>query len=530
MGFSDAIKQTVLVNSARRCCVCREFKGLYIEVHHIQPQAAGGADTLDNAIALCFDCHGAAGHYNSAHPIGNKFSPAELRRHRDGHWADVAAGRFPVVPSEAIMHVHVRHLLCLSYWQARGVLQGKLRSEHFKIDYVVQTPVSRFMEAVLADYLPRIPNTPVRGGSIVPGAISKDVYWRTRAELSCALPEFANSDVRSIEERDLHAGGIRSALLADCVKAGLPTSSLGTLRVRHQLCAEEAWFAEYQVRRPVFAFTVVENHGRQAVILASASGAKEAPQGPAPRPFELVDAGADLLTSPPIKLAPGQSVAIPSAVLLSPAEEDDLTFEWADTVQRGGAELEFTAYADEDTRLGSDAYLVVGPTFRPTSAEFLIGADRQLLNLRPFDVRRVYLLGEGWLAGSCPHAVVELDNGEVLALGEILVDAWRTVGKETLSMPRAARFLHICEFEFETTTIQTIRRKGVILVRGTTVLTRGEVLSIPVEVGDEIEIVGSYESMLRRPMSSDQLRSKRSLAAGGFRKLEHALGGGRTCD
>ena len=435
-----------------------------------------------------------------------------------------------MVPSEAMAHMHMRHLLCLSYGQARDVLQGKLSSEHFKIDYVVQTPVSRFMEAVLSDHLPCIPNIPIRGGSIAPGAIPKDVFWRTRADLSCALPEFANSDIRSIEERDLHAGGIRSALLVDCVKAGLPTSSLGTLRVRHQLCAEEVWFAEYQVRRPVFVFTVVENHGRQTVILAGVLGTKEEPQGPAPRPFELVDVGTDLLSSPPIVLMPGQSVAIPSAVLLSPAEDDDLTFEWADTVQRGGAELEFTAYADEHARLGSDAYLVVGPAFRPTSAEVLIGADRRFLSLRPFDVRRVYLLGEGWLAGSCPHAVVELGNGEVLALGEILVDAWRTVGKETISMPHAARFLHICEFEFEATTIRTIRRNGKIIVRGPTVLTRGKVLSIPVEAGDEIEIVGSYESVLRRPMSSDQLRLKRSLAAGGFRKLEQAMGAKRTCD
>ena len=36
MGFSKEIKVQALVASARRCCVCKEFKGRNIEVHHIR--------------------------------------------------------------------------------------------------------------------------------------------------------------------------------------------------------------------------------------------------------------------------------------------------------------------------------------------------------------------------------------------------------------------------------------------------------------------------------------------------------------
>ena len=50
-----------------------------IEIHHITPQAEGGADTIENAIALCFDCHADAGHYNTDHPKGTKYSRPELR-------------------------------------------------------------------------------------------------------------------------------------------------------------------------------------------------------------------------------------------------------------------------------------------------------------------------------------------------------------------------------------------------------------------------------------------------------------------
>ena len=39
MGFSQKIKEDALVAAARHCCVCRKFKGLNIEVHHIIPKA-----------------------------------------------------------------------------------------------------------------------------------------------------------------------------------------------------------------------------------------------------------------------------------------------------------------------------------------------------------------------------------------------------------------------------------------------------------------------------------------------------------
>lgn len=35
---------------------------------------------------LCSRCHEEAGHYNSRHPLGTKYSPTELRKHRDDWW------------------------------------------------------------------------------------------------------------------------------------------------------------------------------------------------------------------------------------------------------------------------------------------------------------------------------------------------------------------------------------------------------------------------------------------------------------
>lgn len=83
MTFSKSVREQALIESARHCCVCHRYKGVKIEVHHIVPLDSGGDDSPDNAIALCFDCHADAGHYNPKHPRGSKFSPDELLEARE---------------------------------------------------------------------------------------------------------------------------------------------------------------------------------------------------------------------------------------------------------------------------------------------------------------------------------------------------------------------------------------------------------------------------------------------------------------
>jgi hypothetical protein len=91
MPFSQTIKSDALVACRRTCCICHTFCGINIECHHIVPEAQGGPSTLDNCIPICFNCHADVEHYNPAHPKGNKFSPEELRKHRDRWFAKVAA-------------------------------------------------------------------------------------------------------------------------------------------------------------------------------------------------------------------------------------------------------------------------------------------------------------------------------------------------------------------------------------------------------------------------------------------------------
>ncbi len=86
MPFSESIREEALVRAGRYCCICHKFAGRDAVVHHIEQESEGGENGIENAIVLCSRCHGEAGHYNPRHPLGTKYRPAELRRHRDDWW------------------------------------------------------------------------------------------------------------------------------------------------------------------------------------------------------------------------------------------------------------------------------------------------------------------------------------------------------------------------------------------------------------------------------------------------------------
>jgi len=88
MAFNREEVSKLLFDCKRRCCVCLKFCGVNIEIHHINQHAYGGTDSIDNGIPLCFECHAEVNHYNDRHPRGRKYTPEELKLHRD-NWLKV---------------------------------------------------------------------------------------------------------------------------------------------------------------------------------------------------------------------------------------------------------------------------------------------------------------------------------------------------------------------------------------------------------------------------------------------------------
>lgn len=76
----------------RRCCICHRFCGTKIETDHMLPRDEGGQSSIDNAIAVCFECYAEIHSYNDRHPRGRKFRPEELRRHKE-QWLETCRTR-----------------------------------------------------------------------------------------------------------------------------------------------------------------------------------------------------------------------------------------------------------------------------------------------------------------------------------------------------------------------------------------------------------------------------------------------------
>jgi len=82
----------LLVHCHRRCCICHRFCGVKMETDHIVPSDEGGTDKIDNAIPVCLECHAEIHCYNIAHPRGRKFTPEELRQHKE-QWLSICVNR-----------------------------------------------------------------------------------------------------------------------------------------------------------------------------------------------------------------------------------------------------------------------------------------------------------------------------------------------------------------------------------------------------------------------------------------------------
>ena len=92
MAIPENIADNVLSKSARRCCLCRQFVPLVIQVHHIIERSEGGTDDIENLIALCASCHATV---HAKTRMTRAISAKELKSHRDQVYKLVEDGKLP---------------------------------------------------------------------------------------------------------------------------------------------------------------------------------------------------------------------------------------------------------------------------------------------------------------------------------------------------------------------------------------------------------------------------------------------------
>jgi len=101
-------------------------------------------DRMNSTIVLCLRCHAEAGHnsYNSQHPIGNKYSPAELRQRRDNWWKWCAENPATIPPKSPIMITPTSVALIPGEWARTTIVVIHNRSDRPLFQIWVKASVS----------------------------------------------------------------------------------------------------------------------------------------------------------------------------------------------------------------------------------------------------------------------------------------------------------------------------------------------------------------------------------------------------
>ncbi|WP_375760920.1 HNH endonuclease [Corallococcus exercitus] len=491
MGFPRSVRDSALVAAARRCCVCHRYGGVGIEVHHIVPEAQGGPNTLDNAIALCFDCHAAAGHYNDSHPRGTKFSPSELRLHRE-KWHQQVRDQRIESPTEDV--VRAVYLTCRSDEAFQAVLQGELQllpSVGAGRSHLWTGPIGSFLDAL-----------PQASGYLDVGYYSdpedfKRLHPETAIDVTQAPLSGGVIAQRHIPDRELlDLAQKQNPLLFALLSAGYPSNELVSPSwVRRQggcgLGTEEWESLGYQesatCRQSKAVFLSIINTHSTAVRLIGLEVSRVVSPGWNYRPWKS-QSGVDTTLLPPWPvLEPGDSVIIPIACLLPPFDGGGGTL-WRSTVTRDG--IGFDEVSCEPLS-SNDALRLIGPELQPKSVTLMTENGLLQQPIHAFDPGRTYKINRYWACGSCPHVFFANESSQVSYAGELFTASPGAVCEEHFTVPATSKRMIIAELEAETTRIEFLKINGRVVLRDR-LLKTGEQLEVTCQPGDVVTIKGSY--------------------------------------
>ncbi len=493
MPFSRVTKEQALVAAARHCCVCHRYKGVRVEVHHILPKAQGGTDDLDNAIALCFDCHADAGHYNPEHPRGTKFSKAELYRARDAWHATVSHQSLST--HEGSDSLYCRYLLCKSFDAIHEIVNGDLTH------VPVSSPLllNNLVTSALHDLIARHP-TPYR-----PDRLAGDVFG-TREGFSIAhptVPMFQRSShnlypyfealriptVEEIRDRMAPTDAITALLLAE----GVPPDQISLALAYDEPCGDQGFQEIYRLRPLWVVLAALTNIETVPLTVTSMNAMHESGGERYRRFFDCQHGQATITPLPAAPIAPNATILIPIAILLGPLSPVDglvLREEWSD-ISTGQSQVVRHSQLEQLT----EHVHKIGPAIWPTSFAYTDGGIVHTQEVHSFDLSNLYTVDRGWEMGSCPHLFFEGPD-TANYVGELFARAPGIQESASFVVPPAVERLLIAELKTEVTTIASLSINSSLVAENVT-LNKGQSFLIHVRPEDEVTLNGSYRPLPR---------------------------------
>jgi len=490
MPFPRDVRELALVAAARHCCVCHRYKGIKLEVHHLIPEAAGGRSTIDNAIALCFDCHTDAGHYNPRHPRGTKYSQAELIRARDTWFATVQKGGI-ANPGEA-SPVHARYLICKTWELLTEICNGDLSRVPAEQPVLAKNPVLQFMASVIAvqaasyrharawgdrysreaDYLNRYPDAR-RASKSDPA----EAYYNLTREPSA-------DDMRHVAQED----GV-SGLLS---QEGIPRDEIVRVFTYEDICGGVAVQEVFRLRPFWGVFFAATNVTSEPLYLDAIEGHYEFGGAALYRRLGKSPADYGLSRLPGAALAPGATALIPVATLLAPHQPA------AEDVIRQADEYIEREYVQSVSRvhLVYDQVSLIntwGPVLRPQTLLVRRHSSREPIKVHELDLGNVFVVNRHWEMGSCPHVFIIRVDGDVSYAGELLASKPAIWHSDAITLPPHTSYAVIAELEEEVTELLRAEQDGVVLAANIT-LHQGMKVILPALSGSHVIVKGRYRT------------------------------------
>lgn len=483
MPFSPIVKAKAVEAAAAHCCVCHRFDAGHVEVHHITPQVDGGTDDFENAIALCFDCHAWAGHYNRKHPKGFNYSPAFLRLARDRWYAIVAAGPIAKAPEDVV--VQARYLISRDHDVSSRLLAGDLSAAPIKDAMLGNNEFGKFIVealqwrsygfrrfpggqfASIEDFLKAHPNSKCQHSDLGGYAYYDCIRECTQVEFAQWVNEDKLSQVLLDEGADL----------ADLCVVAADNGECGDGSVTEIYLTRPAWVV----------FLALTNLASRPLAFEQVVGRRDVSEGY--RSFETPTAEF-AVHMPPCEISAGHTVLIPLALLLGPIEEVGEEQVQTDQVADTGESIEVVSLTkfphDDRTK-----FRLFGPSFWPQQVVVRKAGVHCTQGIHQLNMGSVYTLDRVWQCGSCPHLFARCGDADWHYVCELLPDGQGVDVCHSIDLPSDTRELVIAELEDEVSVLTAIALDEEEVGSRVT-MYKGDVMQICVSGAKTLSVIGAY--------------------------------------
>lgn len=493
MAFNKKIKIDALTSAARHCCVCHRYKGVKVEVHHILPVAKGGKDVADNAIALCFDCHADAGHYNDKHPRGTKFSSEELRYARDMWHLAVKANQ--ITPPDDVSYIYARYLVCKSFSAIKEICEGNL--DNFPVDspLLFQNDIGKFQKYVVDSHPEDYRHSHIWGEAFkTHEEFAKKhpdvrVLDRTSSNLFPYFEAHRLPTHQELRQNVANKDFVTNLLLDE----GISSEKISSVFAYDEVCGDNGFQEIYRLRPFWTVYLAISNISNNPVTFTSLLCEHEGSTGVNFRSFfEKIESSSQVIKLPRPPIPPKATVVIPVSTLLGPIDGESPKLFWEDMTDIPTGEVQTSGHGDASNIINNSA--IIGPSLWPKALQLEESSHQEVEHqIHEFDLSNLYTIDRFWECGSCPHFFLETLHGKKY-WGELFAKAPKKIQTAEIKIPETVSGCIVAELEHEVTRLIEVSVNN-YTIYSDVILNKNEQLFFPVNAGDYVQLVGFYEPL-----------------------------------